>query len=60
MPGRSSASPPVRTVGIAVAAVAVVGSVALDWSFDGSDPVPLAVGAGAAVLAVGVTVLAGD
>ncbi|MEF8791746.1 MAG: hypothetical protein V5A61_16585 [Haloarculaceae archaeon] len=42
---------------MAVALVAVVGSVLLGWEFGGTDdPVPLALGAGFAVVAAGLTV----
>ena len=44
-------------VGLAVAVVAVVGWVAFDWGFDINDgTVPLVLGVGAAMLAVGATV----
>jgi len=56
MPGRSSASKPFRYVGAAVALVALVGTVAFGWEFGTDDPVPLALGAGAAAVAVGWTV----
>jgi hypothetical protein len=55
MPGAGrSESRLVTSVGIAVAAVAIVGMFAFGWSFDGSDgPVPFVVGAAAALVAVG-------
>jgi len=57
VPGRSSQSTALRHVGVAVALVAVVGSVALGWEFGGADdPVPLVLGAAFAVVAVGWTV----
>jgi len=57
VPGRSSQSTALRYVGVAVALVAVVGSVLLGWEFGGTDdPVPLALGAGFAVVAAGLTV----
>jgi len=57
VPGRSSQPPALRYVGVAVAVVAVVGSVALGWEFGGTDdPVPLVLGAAFALVAVGWTV----
>jgi hypothetical protein len=57
VPGRSSQSTALRTVGAVVALVAIVGSAFLGWEFGGTDdPVPLALGAGFAVVAVGLTV----
>jgi hypothetical protein len=57
VPGRPSQSTALRYVGAAVALVAVVGSVALGWEFGGTDDgVPLVLGAGFALVAVGWTV----
>ena len=57
MPGRSSQSTALRYVGVAVALVAVVGSVLLGWEFGGTDdPVSLVLGAACAAVAVGWTV----
>ncbi|MFC6939865.1 multidrug transporter [Salinirubellus sp. GCM10025818] len=54
MPGRSSQSSPLQYVGVAVALVAVVGSVALGWEFGGTgDTTPLVLGGTCAVVAVG-------
>ena len=62
MPGAgSSDSPLVTYIGIAVAAVAVVGYLVFGWSFDGSDgPVPFVVGAAAALVAVGWYLVGAD
>jgi hypothetical protein len=59
MPGAGrSDSTLVTYVGVAVAAVAVVGTLAFGWSFRPSDgPVPFVVGAAAAAVAVGVYLL---
>lgn len=57
MPGRSTSSKPLQYVGIAVALIAVVGSVALGWDFGGSiDPLPAALGVAAAGVAIGAYV----
>jgi hypothetical protein len=55
--GRRSDSRALQVVGVAVAAIAVVGSVAFGWDFSGFDDgiVPVALGVGALVLAVGAT-----
>ena len=58
MPGRSADSRPHRAAGLAVAAVAVVGALALGWQFGGNDPVPTAVGVGVAAVAVAWTLYA--
>ena len=56
MTGSSSQSTALRYVGVAVALVAIVGSVALGWEFGGADDViPLALGAACAVCAIGWT-----
>ena len=57
MPGAGrSSSGTARAVGAIVAVIAVVGSLALGWSFDGAgDILPTAIGVGVAVLAVGWT-----
>jgi len=57
MVGRSSESRTLQYVGFAVAAVAVVGTVAFGWEFGGDDPLPLALGVAAVVAAVAVTVV---
>jgi len=55
MPGKSSDSRVLQGVGLAVAVVAVVGSVALDWEFGRlTDPVPVVVGLVCAALVVGL------
>lgn len=57
MPGRSSQSRSLQIIGALVAVVAVVGTVALGWEWgEADDVVPIAIGAGAAVLAVGWTI----
>lgn len=53
MPGRSSDSPLLFVIGLAVAAVALVGSNFLGWEFgQPSGPVPVAIGVAAAVAGV--------
>ena len=60
MPGAPSDSGVGTLVGIAFAAIAVVGYVAFGWRFDGSaGPAPLALAALAVLLAVGLR-LAGE
>jgi len=56
MPGAGrSDSRALQLVGLVVAAVAVVGTVVLDWDFGGLDDgvLPVALGVAAAVVAVG-------
>ena len=62
MPGAGrSDSTLVTYVGLAVAAVAVVGSLLFDWSFSASDgPLPFVVGALAAAVAVGWHLFGGN
>ncbi|MFB6074442.1 MAG: multidrug transporter [Haloarculaceae archaeon] len=55
MPGRASNSRPLQYVGLAVFAIAVVGTVALGWDFGERDTVPLVLGALVAGLAIGVS-----
>lgn len=57
MPGKATQSRGLRIVGALVAIVAVVGTVALGWEWgETSDVLPVAIGIGAAVLAVGWTI----
>jgi uncharacterized membrane protein YbjE (DUF340 family) len=62
MPGAGRSDSTLLTyVGIAVAAVAVVGSVVFGWSFNASDGLlPFAVGAVAAAVAVGWYLFGGE
>jgi len=56
MPGRASQSRTLQIVATIVALVAVVGTVALGWKWGETDQLlPLAIGAGAAIVAVGWT-----
>lgn len=52
--GRRSNSRTLQVVAVVVAAIAVVGSVTLGWDFSGFDDgvVPVALGVGAAALAI--------
>jgi hypothetical protein len=51
MPGRSSDSPVLFVIGLAVAAIALVGSTFLGWEFgQPSGPVPIAIGVACAVV----------
>ena len=53
MPGRSSDSPVLFLVGLAVAAVAFVGSAFLGWEFGGPrEAVPVLIGVACAVVGV--------
>lgn len=62
MPGAGrSDSTLVTYLAIAVAVVAVVGSLVLGWSFGESDgPIPFAIGAAVAAVAIGWHLFAGD
>lgn len=56
MPGRSSQSPLLQSVGALVALVAVVGTVGFGWRFGETDGLlPVAIGATCVVVAVGWT-----
>lgn len=55
MPGKTTHGRPLTIVAILITVVAVVGAVALGWTWGGDDPLPTALGAGAALLAVGWT-----
>ncbi|MFC6736021.1 multidrug transporter [Halolamina salina] len=55
MPGRSSDSPVLFLIGLAVAAVAVVGTTFLGWEFgESSGSVPVVIGVACAVAGVAV------
>lgn len=56
MPGRSTQSRPLTYVGILIAVVAVVGTLALGWEWGGDDPMPMVIGASVALIAGGWTV----
>lgn len=56
MCARSTQSRPLTILAILVAIVAVVGTVALGWEWGNTDdPVPMAIGVGVALVAVGWT-----
>ena len=53
MPGRSSASPLLIVIGLAVAAIAFVGTAVFGWEFGAtSGPVPVVIGVACAILGV--------
>lgn len=56
MPGRPSQSKPLQYIGALVALIAIIGYVVFGWRFGETDGIlPLALGIGCAVLAIGWT-----